>query len=813
MGIETAQDGVMANPDIVGRLGQFWIFEDFSPEELGRAASFVQEEVHPAGAVLFHQGDPPDDFYLVESGTVQEVGKDAAGTTTLRRTAEAGDFVGRRSLMQGTARLATATVTSEARLLVIRGDDFRTLLAMFPVLPERLERIRIVNRLLAIPVFGPCSEEQLFHVADLVRESECLPDQVIFHQGEPADAFYVIDTGQVVEDATGTVPGKQTWPKYLCAGDCFGRFALLNNTTRRATATSTSATRLFRFSPDAFHWLRKLCPEFEDALRRPDILTYLRNTSVFSKLTEPELKHLAGYVGLAHFRAGDTIYRQGEIDPTFYILYEGEAIIRARDERGMERPRDYLKDGDAVGETSLFLEEPRDVTVVSTTGTNWFYVTRQDLEQFLEQRPTARGRLVLGEEVQVRRTLTRFDWMDADEKVIVERRRHWIALTDRVALPLLALLVTLLVWVLLLSSEWRAVANVTGLVFSFLSALWVAWGTIDWLNDYYVVTTERVVHREKVLWIRERRDEAPLDKVQNVNIDRGFVGNLLGFGKLVIDTAAAIGVTRVTFDRLTNPESVQAAILEQMRRVRAGERLEARKAIQDKLETTLGTSIRPFVPRPAVPSPSSPSRSWEAAPIWRRVLDGTLGRAFWIEDRDDGRVVWRKHWIRLIARVWKPTLAALVGMAIVLVLVQGRSAVLVGLLLILVPSGIWWWWSWEDWRNDLYIVTHDRIIDTERLPLGFRSRRTETTFDKIQNASYDIPHPIATILDYGTVFIYTAGAEGRLDFEFVRDPRSVQAEIFRRLAAHDQAQRRQQREEGWEDLSAWFSVFQERRLS
>jgi hypothetical protein len=131
----------------------------------------------------------------------------------------------------------------------------------------------------------------------------------------------------------------------------------------------------------------------------------------------------------------------------------------------------------------------------------------------------------------------------------------------------------------------------------------------------------------------------------------------------------------------------------------------------------------------------------------------------------------------------------------------------VAILAVVLLLGFGWlWWAWENWGNDLYAVTNDRIIDIEALPLGFRSKATETTFDRIQNISYDIPHPIATILNFGTVVIYTAGAEGRLDFEYVRDPKGIQAEIFRRLTAYQMEQRRQQRQQHWEALPEWFAT-------
>lgn len=801
----------------LSRLQQFWIFEDFDPEDiLTRVDNFVQERGYRIGEVLYRQGDSPDWLYLIEEGEIEEVGRDAHGAKVLHRKAQAGDAVGRSALIEDKPRRATAVVTKDARLLLIGAAGFKTLLAMFPVLRERLTRVKTVNRLLAIPVFSCFSEEQLFHIADLVREIDCPTGTVIFQQGGPADAFYVIDTGQVIETVIGMAPGTQTWPKYLSAGSFFGRYALLNNTARRSTATAATDTHLFCLSADSFHWLRKLQPAFAQGLRRPDLLGFLRQIRTFSRWTEDERKQLAGFVGLAHLRAGDTLYRQGEIDPTVYILSEGEAVIRHRDESGRERPQGYLKVGDAVGQTSLFLNEPRDVTVECTAPANWFYLTRQDLDQFLDKLPDARDRLLLSDTVQARRKLQRFSWMEPEEQMVMRRRRHWYYATLRLIPPAALLLASFIALVLPKPPALQALLQLLGWAGLLLAVLGIIWRAIDWINDYYVITTKRVAHREKTLFVRESRDATPLDKVQNANIDRRFVGNLLGFGTLFIDTAAAAGVTRVTFDYLSNPEEAKELVLEQMRRAKAVARLEARRVIRGKLESSMGVGIRPSTPRPAVPAgsavPAAPSTKKPAQ--WPKLR---LPPILWIERRSDDQVTWRKHWIRLLARTWLPGLIVL-GLLILLLfyLLGGREpqpqfvALLLGLL---TPFLGWLWWNYTDWANDQYIVTADRIIDTERLPLGFRSRRTETTFDRIQNVNYEVPNPLATILRYGTVMIHTAGTQGRLDFQWVKDPRRVHAEIFGRLTAYQEAQQRQQQEDRWSDLPEWFAAFRDMRRS
>ena len=89
---------------------------------------------------MFRQGEVPDRFYLLEAGGVQEVGKGAAGADIQRRRTQAGDYVGHRQLMDDTLCQTTAKTTQYVQALVIGADDFKTLLAMYPRLEERLRR-------------------------------------------------------------------------------------------------------------------------------------------------------------------------------------------------------------------------------------------------------------------------------------------------------------------------------------------------------------------------------------------------------------------------------------------------------------------------------------------------------------------------------------------------------------------------------------------------------------------------------------------------------------------------------------------------
>jgi CRP-like cAMP-binding protein len=105
------------------------------------------ELVVPKGTILFQQGDPGDEMFVVAAGrvrlTLSEEGRakeiDVLGP---------GDFFGELSLLNGAPRTATAEVQEDATLLRIRRetfammmqDDLQVVFRMMNVLGQRLSQ-------------------------------------------------------------------------------------------------------------------------------------------------------------------------------------------------------------------------------------------------------------------------------------------------------------------------------------------------------------------------------------------------------------------------------------------------------------------------------------------------------------------------------------------------------------------------------------------------------------------------------------------------------------------------------------------------
>lgn len=105
------------------------------------------------------------------------------------------------------------------------------------------------------------------------------PNAWVFYQGDPGDAFYMLEAGAVeIFGATD-----ETQLNLLRAGEWFGDFALLDNAPRSASVRTRAHTRLIVMSRADFLWLVTTYP----------IVLYVLATSSHRQLLERDRAYLA----------------------------------------------------------------------------------------------------------------------------------------------------------------------------------------------------------------------------------------------------------------------------------------------------------------------------------------------------------------------------------------------------------------------------------------------------------------------------------------------------------------------------------------
>ncbi len=548
----------------------------------------------------------------------------------------------------------------------------------------------------------------------------------------------------------------------------------------------------------------------------------LRRLPLFEHLSEDHLQLIADLCERHVAKPRTRLTRQAELGATYFLIDEGECVIRRIDERGMMRPVGMLKPGDGFGTASLFLGERRDATVVALTEVHYWTLHRNDLEDLLADEPSLRNELNIPPEIRDRLGAPRYPWLERGESIILNTHRHWIALVRSLWASTVAVILYVTALILLASGGRTHLPWAT---------LWlpllpvygggVLWHWIDWRNDYFAVSTRRVSHCERVALFYESRQEAPLDRIQNINVERGPLGQLLGFGDLTVQTAADVGAIMFTFMR--QPERVREAIWSEVSRAqsmrRAAERERIRQALRahmdleaDELKAEVAPDETPIDLMEELEPPEVKPGLVPKALIWlakRELIPQTR-----IEE--PGQVTWRKHWIFLVIHAVPPLILTIAAGSLALLVLFGAEVPVVSwipyrelVLLLLTILGMGWlWWDYTEWGNDLYTVTEERIIDVEKRPLFFSEARREASLGMIQNVSLEIPNPVASVFNYGNVLVQTAGA-GDFTFDRAPNPRGVQAEIFRRMQAFRERQQEREAERRRAELAEWFGVYDE----
>ncbi len=538
-----------------------------------------------------------------------------------------------------------------------------------------------------------------------------------------------------------------------------------------------------------------------------DTVMRLKDVALFAALPGDDLARIGEITARHHFTPGIFLCRQGERGETLYILDSGEAVEQRAGLPAAEGTATHLREGASFGEEALVLGDVYCSSVQAVSDVEALSVHKQDFDRLLKQYPHIGDRLHPSRLVAERLRTPRFPWQDEDELTLLLRKRHWFAFVRSLPVPLLILAaLTIAAWLLGQADIPMGIARsllLVGLVPSML----VLWFYLDWQNDFYLVTTKRILHEERVILLYETWDEVPLNKVQSTTVKYGLLGKMLGFGTVSIQTASLRGT--MVLDHVPGPEDMQEVICRQTSQLGSAVRQDERAEIREELRKQLvrvGTEEE------------SPAAAYVPAPPPEQLRSRVtpVAQLLQLRFKEGDRITWRKHWIFLLRKASLPFIAflattALVAISLLRIPTGYRFAAFLASLVIWVASLIWLWWRVEDWGNDLYIVTDRLIIDIERKPLFFSEERRQATFDMIQNVSLRKEGLLPALLNYGDVVIQTAGALGELTFAGVSDPIRVQREIFRRVDEYHEASRRRERRQERTEISKWFREYHEMR--
>lgn len=847
-------------------------------------ADQVDEQPYRAGDLVFSAASQSDDAYLVYSGRVKQSILTPAGVEWWSLICNPGDAFVHQALYRGQGYASTAEALENTVILRVPAPVFSQLLSRHPELWAVIQNPSAA-RLQAIPLLRCLDDDQIQQFATYTTTKEFKPGEVICRADDPTGLLWIIDWGQVTvtSPALGGLGGPSaaetpsqgpqngapsTPSRLLTAGNWFVGGKVDIPGLQPVTAQAATKARLIRIDRAALEQMDRNFPDFSFLLRhRLDIGRRLREAlttdrkarETFSDLADDHWQQLATIAGWEHVPANLDVVRQGQYGMKLYVLSAGSAIVRATDEAGRERPRQIVKLGswDVYGIDALLRGSRYESTLRSMVETNdgrspidgsdWLTLQRDDVLYLLQSHEDRWRHTRLWQAIMVQPKQKKYRWQADEEEIILETRRHILWLVLRLGMDLLlglaVLAILLLVSTLLPASRLASLSLGLAVLVVFLPP--ALWHINDYFNDYYVITDQRILRHDRVLFIYENQLEAPIERIQDIVTRSSLIAKIFNYGWMIIATA---GIGSIAFDMVPEPERVEGIIRSLQGAAKASIQAEQRENLRNKILSGLRMRLIPSIPARVLPAgTAAPAkqtglqravqtvvRPWQRFWRWLRSVPEKLymlflqlvpkrAREHAIREREERKrkraaqmqdqVVYRKHVFFLIKTAIIP-ISVITATIILLVFTQFRIRHLppwVGVPYtgFLVVCLFWLWYRIENWRNDKYILTRSHIIYIYALPLGLFERRRQAEWSKVQNANYELPSFWANLFNYGDVRVETASVEGVLIFEKIPNPRRVQQDIVLRIALARQQADQQERERRQSDLSETLQIYSE----
>jgi CRP-like cAMP-binding protein len=356
-----------------------------------------------AGEFIIKEGQPPEALFIVETGLVHLHGSEEGGDFS---ELGPGETFGEMALLADKGHARSAQAATDLILWALPTVEFEALAEEYPDIRSALsksirqplssqELVKAGERLSLVPLFSDLSEDVLWAVSSRMLVLHVPKGELIFEEGTPGDALFLIDAGEVEVLSGGA--GSRRVAARLGDDDFFGEMALLTGKPRTTAARAVSHTNLWVLYRSDFDDLVSRHPSISMALSR--VLSrrladmdkrftesHLRGLKLLSGLSSSQLEDVGRRLQPARFRRGEVLIEEGAPGHEMYFIESGKVEV-VRGYRPNALLLAELSAGDLVGEMALLTGNPRSATVTATTDVNVWVMSQADFEDLVTAYP------------------------------------------------------------------------------------------------------------------------------------------------------------------------------------------------------------------------------------------------------------------------------------------------------------------------------------------------------------------------------------------------------------------------------------------
>ncbi len=375
------------------------LFSALSTTQQERIAACLQPRSLAAGERLFSIGEEASSLYIIRTGWIRLA---TPGGDVLASLGP-GSVFGETDLFRGQRRSSSAVAASAAELWTLDGRDLSEAIIDDPNLGIALSRAfgghivqmdaYLVNRLREAPALADARDEELAALAHLLAPMEVARGQTLFRQGDPAQALYVIEAGEVVVSPQED----ESAPSVRRVGQLLGELAMLTGKPHFYTAEAAADTLLWSLGRADFdaviHRHPGLAKLLSRGLRAPlnsedqaAAAAVLAHMPLFEGLDADVLAMVSSRLLLLHMPAGEVIFAEGGRADAMYLVESGEVeLVQGSGSRRELVAR--IGPGGFFGEMALLTGRPRSATAIASQAANLWVLYRNEFEALVMRTP------------------------------------------------------------------------------------------------------------------------------------------------------------------------------------------------------------------------------------------------------------------------------------------------------------------------------------------------------------------------------------------------------------------------------------------
>ncbi len=540
-----------------------------------------------------------------------------------------------------------------------------------------------------------------------------------------------------------------------------------------------------------------------------EIASLLRQLYISQSLTDAEVAKLASLATVVSLDKDGSVRSEGDVAAPFFLILKGKISLQPLAKgRSWSQPTE-LKTGQFFGADYLLYGKVRSFDATALTQTDLLCLDTDSLKTLLLEIPRIRDGLAYTIQVNQLLQSRHFSWVGDDELVQVVALKHPAYLMISLILPVLIGWIAVIFFVfgaLMPVASFRLALEWMGILVGVIAFLFGLWRYVDWRNDYYIVTDQRVVWLEQVIGLYDSRNETPLSAIKSTEVRSSQIGRIMNFGDLIIN--AFMG--QVIFDNVAQPKEIKAWI-DRLQKL-AAQRVV--KSDKDAMEGVIRDKINP-PPASQTPTVAAIPASNVKNPKPKEPLFISLGKLLKTRIEDSDTITYRKHVFILLTKTWAPLLVELFLVVATFLLFRARSAqvitfpsttviILLALFIMFLVS-MWGLYHFVDWINDIYQVSSEKIVDSERRPLGDEVTKS-ALLANVLSMDYERLGILGVLLNFGDVII-NVGAESKFIFHNIHDPARAQQDIFNRMYSVQRKKQQSDMLKQGEQMVDWIAAY------